>query len=138
MDLLAVAVSTGRGIEDAVVDVTPFLAGPLAREWARIEQHLVRGLPAALEEVAARTGIAEMDTLVGFLTAAYQRGQALEGNLVQLSETLRERRIHDVTAAGGRATERMFLPLVVFVIVPLLVLVIAPAAASLFGLLATT
>ena len=72
------------------------------------------------------------------MIAAYQRGQALEANLVQLSETLRERRLHEVTAAGGRATERMFLPLVLFVIVPLLVLVIAPAAASLFGLVSTT
>jgi tight adherence protein C len=138
VDLLAVAVSTGRGIEDAVVDVTPFLAGPLGREWGRVEQHLIRGLPAALEEVATRTSIPEMDTLTGYLVAAYQRGQSLEGNLVQLSETLRERRLHEVTAAGGRATERMFLPLVLFVIVPLLLLVIAPAAASLFGLVSTT
>jgi tight adherence protein C len=137
VDLLAVAVSTGRGIEDALVDVAPFLTGPLAREWGRLEQQLVRGLPAALEDIAARTGVPEMETLIGYLVAAYERGQALEVNLIQLAETLRERRLNDVMAAGGRATERMFLPLVVFVVVPLLVLVIAPAGASLFGLLAS-
>ena len=135
VDLLAGAISTGRGVEDAIVDVTPFLGGPLAREWARVQQQLVRGLPVALQELAARHGLPELDSLVGHLIAGYQRGQALEDNLNQLSDTLRERRLHEVTAAGGRATGRMFLPLVFLFILPQLVLVIAPAAASLTGLI---
>ncbi len=134
VDLLAVAVSTGRGVEDAVADVTPFLGGPLGREWARLQQQLVRGLSTALHELTERTGLPEMENLTGHLVAAYQRGQALEDNLIQLAETLREQQLHEVTAAGGRATERMFLPLVFFVVLPLLVLVIAPAAATLLGL----
>lgn len=137
VDLLAGAASTGRGVEDAVVDVAPFLVGPLAREWAGVQQQLVRGFPVALQELAARNGIPELDALVGHLIAAYQRGQALEGNLVQLSETLRERRLHELTAAGGRATERMFVPVIFFILLPLLVLVIAPAGAALMGLIAS-
>jgi tight adherence protein C len=135
VDLLAVAVSTGRGVEDAVVDVTPFLAGPLADEWRKLQQRLPLGLPEALADLANQIGMPEFDILVGHLTTSYRRGQALGDNLIQLSETLRERRLHELTAAGGRATEKMFLPVVFLVLLPMLALVIAPAAASLAGVL---
>ena len=86
-------------------------------------------------ELAARNGLRDLDVLVGHLIVAYERGQGLETNLVQLSETLREQRLQELTAEGGRATGTMFLPVVFLVYLPLLVVVMAPVAATLAGLL---
>jgi Type II secretion system (T2SS), protein F len=135
VDMLLVASSTGRGVQDAIVDVGAVLTGPLAHEWLRLSSQLARGLREPLQELAARNGLRELDVLVGHLIVAYERGQGLEANLVQLSESLREQRLQDLTAEGGRATGTMFLPVVLLVYLPLLVVVMAPVAATLAGLL---
>jgi Flp pilus assembly protein TadB len=135
VDLLVVASSTGRGVQDAVLDVEPVLSGPLGREWSRMTSQLTLGLALPLRELAARNGVRELDVLVGHMLAAHERGQGLESNLVQLSETLREQRLQELTAEGGRATGKMFLPVIFLVYLPLLVLVMAPVAATLAGLL---
>jgi Flp pilus assembly protein TadB len=135
VDMLVVASSTGRGVQDAVLDVAPVLTGPLAREWARACSQVSGGFAAALRELGARNGSSELDTLIGHLVAAHERGQGLETNLVQLSEALREQQLQELTAEGGRATGKMFLPVVFLVYLPLLVLIMAPVAATLAGLM---
>jgi Flp pilus assembly protein TadB len=135
VDMLVVASSTGRGVQDAIVDVAPVLTGPLATEWQHLRAQLSLGLAVPLRELAARNRVRELDVLVGHLIAAYERGQGLEANLVQLSETLREQRLQELTAEGGRATGTMFLPVIFLVYLPLLVLVMAPVAATLADLL---
>jgi Flp pilus assembly protein TadB len=135
VDLLVVASSTGRGVQDAILDVEPVLSGPLGKEWSRMASQLTLGLAVPLRELSARNGLHELDVLAGHLIAAHERGQGLESNLVQLSETLREQRLQELTAEGGRATGKMFLPVVFLVYLPLLVLVMAPVAATLAGLL---
>jgi hypothetical protein len=135
VDMLVVASSTGRGVQDAILDVEPVLSGPLAKEWSRMTSQLTLGLATRLRDMAARNGLRELDVLVGHMIVAHERGQGLESNLVQLSETLREQRLQELTAEGGRATGKMFLPVVFLVYLPLLVLVMAPVAATLAGLL---
>ena len=110
VDMLVVASSTGRGVQDAIVDVGTVLTGPLRHEWLRLTSQLTRGLKEPLMELAARNGLRDLDVLVGHLIVAYERGQGLETNLVQLSESLREQRLQELTAEGGRATGTMFLP----------------------------
>jgi Flp pilus assembly protein TadB len=133
--MLVVASSTGRGVQDAILDVEPVLHGPLGKEWSRMTSQLTLGLAMPLQDVATRVGLRELEVLVGHLVVAHERGQGLESNLVQLSETLREQRLHELTAEGGRATGKMFLPVIFLVYLPLLVLVMAPVAATLAGLL---
>ena len=135
VDMLVVASSTGRGVQDAIVDVGTVLTGPLRHEWLRLTSQLTRGLREPLMELASRNGLRDLDVLVGHLIVAYERGQGLETNLVQLSESLREQRLQELTAEGGRATGTMFLPVVFLVYLPLLVVVMAPVAATLAGLL---
>src|SRR5262249_51632257 len=56
-DLLAIATSGGAGIEQAAQAVSPYLAGPLGTEWARMGRQLRRGgvdFLDALAELAAR------------------------------------------------------------------------------------
>ena len=131
VDMLVVASSTGRGVQDAIVDVRTVLTGPLRHEWLRLTSQLTRGLKEPLMELAARNGWRDLDVLVGHLIVAYERGQGLEANLVQLSESLHEQRLQELTAGGGRATGTMFLPVVFLVYLPLLVVMMATGATTL-------
>ena len=137
-DLLATAASGGAGIELASQMVTPYLAGPLGRDWARMGQQLRRGgssFPDALQELAARNQLPELDRLVELLVAAYTSGTTVAPRLRQLAVTWRQDRLHAMQADAGRAGETMFVPLVGGMLVPLLVLVAAPGAAAFFSLL---
>jgi len=137
-DLLAIAASGGAGIELASQAVTPHVAGPLGHDWARMGQQLRRGgvgFPEALAELAARNQLPELDRLVELLVAAYTSGTSVAPRLRLLSVTWRQDRLHALQADAGRAGETMFLPVVAGVLLPLMVLVIAPGAAAFISLL---
>ena len=137
VDMLVVASSTGRGVQDAIVDVGPVLSGPLAKEWTRMSAQLTLGLAGPLRELAARSGLRELDVLVGHLIVAHERGQGLETNLVQLTETLREQRLQELRPRAGARQERCSCPVILLVYLPLLVVVLAPVAATLADLLSS-
>lgn len=137
-DMLAIAASGGAGIELATQAVTPYLAGPLGHDWARMGQQLRRGgvgFPEALAELAARNQLPELERLVELLVAAYTSGSSVAPRLRLLSVTWRQDRLHALQADAGRAGETMFLPVVAGVLLPLMVLVVAPGAAAFVGLL---
>jgi tight adherence protein C len=137
-DLLAIAASGGAGIELASQAVTPYLAGPLGRDWARMIQQLRRGnssFPDALQELAARNQLPELERLVELLVAAYTSGSTVAPRLRQLAVTWRQDRLHAMQASASRAGETMFVPLVIGMLLPLMVLVVAPGAAAFISLL---
>jgi tight adherence protein C len=136
-DLLSAATSAGFVVQQAVVEVSGCLNGELATEWRHVcdlleQQHL--GLPEALGQLKQRNGLAELDMLVDQLIAGHVRGQALGEPLAAFSTRLRTRYQQDVIAAGGRATERMALPVWVFIFIPLLALVVVPTLVTLVHL----
>ncbi len=136
-ELLAGVLSSGMGLEQAMQQVSPYIAGPLAREWQWVGQRLRRGegLPVVLTELGHRNQIPELERLAEQLVAGHNSGTAVAARLRQLAVTLREQRLQALTAEGGRASERMFLPIVVFILIPLMGLVAAPGAVAVFGLL---
>jgi hypothetical protein len=72
---------------------------------------------------------------VELLVAAYTSGTSVAPRLRLLSATWRQDRLHALQADAGRAGETMFLPVVAGVLLPLMVLVVAPGAAAFVGLL---
>jgi tight adherence protein C len=136
-DLLSAASSAGYVVQQAVVEVGDCLSGELASEWQHVcnlieQQHL--GLPEALGQLKQRNGLAELDMLADQLIAGHVRGQALGEPLAAFSMSLRTRYQQDVVAAGGRATERMALPVWVFIFIPLVALVVVPTLVTLVHL----
>jgi tight adherence protein C len=138
-DLLSAASSAGYVVQQAVVEVNGCLSGELAVEWQHVcdlveQQHL--GLPEALGRLKQRNGLPDLDVLVDQLIAGHVRGQALGEPLAAFSMGLRTRYQQDVIAAGGRATERMALPVWVFIFIPLVTLVVVPTLVTLVHLAA--
>ncbi len=138
-DLLAIAASGGAGIELAAQAVTPHLAGPLGKEWARMCSQLRRGggvsFPEALEELAARNEVPELERLVELLRTTYTSGTSVAPRLRQLAASWRQDRLRTLQADAGRAGATMFLPVMLGILLPLMVLVVAPGAAAFIRLL---
>jgi hypothetical protein len=137
-ELLAIAASGGAGIELAAQAVTPYLAGPLGKEWARMGQQVRRGrisFPEALNELAARNEAPELERLVELLIATYNSGASVAPRLRQLAAGWRQDRVRTLQANAGRAGATMFVPVMLGILVPLMVLVVAPGAAAFIRLL---
>ena len=137
-DLLATAASGGAGIELASQMVTPYLAGPLGRDWARMGQQLRRGGSSSRMPCRSCPIAISCPSWTDWLScwsAAYTSGTTVAPRLRQLAVTWRQDRLHAMQADAGRAGETMFVPLVGGMLVPLLVLVAAPGAAAFFSLL---
>src|SRR6266705_4011258 len=112
-DLLSAATSAGYVVQQAVVEVDGCLSGEMAREWQYVSdllEHQHLGLPEALAQMKQRNGLAELDVLADHLIAGHTRGQALGETLATFSVSLRMRYQQEIIATGGRATERMSLP----------------------------
>jgi tight adherence protein C len=137
-DLLAIAASGGAGIELAAQAVTPHLAGPLGKEWARMCSQLRRGgvsFPEALEELAARHEVPELERLVELLRTTYSSGTSVAPRLRQLAAGWRQDHLRTLQADAGRAGATMFVPVMLGILLPLMVLVVAPGAAAFIRLL---
>jgi tight adherence protein C len=101
-------------------------------------QQLRRGnssFPDALQELAARNQLPELERLVELLLAAYTSGSTVAPRLRQLAVSWRQDRLHAMQANASRAGETMFVPLVIGMLLPLMVLVAAPGAAAFISLL---
>ena len=132
-DLLSAATSAGYVVQQAVAEVGGCLSGEMAREWQYVSD-LLEHQHLALAQLKQRNGLAELDMLADHLIAGHTRGQALGETLATFSMSLRTRYQQEVIANGGRATERMSLPVWVFIFLPLVALVVVPTLAALADL----
>jgi hypothetical protein len=136
-DLLASAAALGLGLQQAAPAVAPYLHGPLARLWRQMSRRLGQNMAYAdaLAELARYAPTPEVESLVRQLVVGHREGVAVADGLRQLAATLRERRVQEIQAAGNRASARMFLPVLFGMLLPILVLVLAPVVASLMDVL---
>ena len=98
--------------------VGPYLAGALAHDGA-VGQRLRRGdgLPSCSREL----GVWQIPERAPRRAAGCRHTSGTAGRSPrQLAVTLREQRLQALTAEGGRASERMFLLIVVFILIPLM------------------
>ena len=136
-DLLASAAALGLGLQQAAPAVAPYLHGPLARLWRQVTRRLGQNTAYAdaLAELARYAPTPEVEGLVRQLVLGHGQGIAVAEGLRQLAATLRERRVQEIQAVGNRASARMFLPVLFGMLLPILVLVLAPVVASLMDVL---
>ena len=118
-------------IEEAIRRVAEGSHGLMAQELARVQRELSLGqryLVPALEVMAARNNIPELDTVVGHIAASSTLGLSLVDTLRTEAASLRERKRLRIVEEGGKGTIRMVLPVAVFILPVLFVVLLAPAA----------
>ena len=137
LDLVGIAVASGLAGEQAMGEVARATSGLLARELRVVCGSLAVGghsLVGAFEGLAERFDLPELWRLAGALGAASEQGLPLGDALAAQADALRDARRARLVAEGGRAAERMIVPIVPVILVVLLIVIGAPAARLLLGL----
>lgn len=130
LDLMAVCVQTGMTIESSL--------GYLAKEMAGFDKHLahllnktndrarVVGLATALEELYEQIPSNEMRSFVMTLKQSLQYGTSIYLVLTTLAADIREVKMLELEEKIGKLAAKMSVPLILFIMVPIVILIAAP------------
>jgi len=129
LDLLTVSVEAGLGFDQAMSRVSQKLKGPLAREFERALREIQLGSQrsSALQGLASRTGVEDVQAFVSAVIQADKLGIGLAQVLRVQSAEVRRRRRMDAEERAMKAPVKMLFPLVLFVFPALFIIILGPA-----------
>jgi tight adherence protein C len=133
LDLLVVSVEAGLGLDQAIQRVgeeLDFAHPDLSDELRLINLELRAGKarPEALRNLADRTGVDDVSSLVAMLVQTDKFGTSIAQSLRVHSETLRTKRRQRAEEASAKLGAKMVFPLVFCIFPAILVVTIGPAA----------
>ena len=133
LDLLVVSVEAGLGLDQALTRVGNELAfayPELADELRLINLELRAGKPRseALRNLADRTGVDDLSSLVTMLIQTDKFGTSVASALRVYSETLRTKRRQRAEEAAAKTGVKMVFPLVLCIFPAIWIVTIGPAA----------
>jgi tight adherence protein C len=133
LDLLVVSVEAGLGLDQAISRVGAELAfayPELSDELRLINLELRAGKPRseALRNLADRTGVDDLSSLVTMLIQTDKFGTSVAQSLRVYSETLRTKRRQRAEEAAAKTGVKMVFPLVFCIFPAIWVVTIGPAA----------
>jgi len=133
LDLLVVSVEAGLGLDQALQRVGQELAfayPELSDELRLINLELRAGKPRAeaLRNLADRTGVDDLSSLVTMLIQTDKFGTSVAQSLRVYSETLRTKRRQRAEEAAAKTGVKMVFPLVTCIFPAIWVITIGPAA----------
>ncbi|HEU0257000.1 MAG TPA: type II secretion system F family protein [Microbacteriaceae bacterium] len=123
LDFLALCLSAGEGIRDALERVARAGTGEFSRELAEVAAQTRTGVPLAqaLRALGARIGVPALSRCVDAVVAALEHGSPLAGVLRAQANDVREEAKRVLLESAGRKEIAMMIPLV-FLILPVTVL----------------
>jgi tight adherence protein C len=137
LDLTVICVEAGLGLDQALMRVAQDLdhAHPeLSEEFRLVNLEMRAGKPRteAMRNLAERTGVDDIRSLVGVLIQTDRFGTSVAQALRVHSDSLRTERRQRAEEQAAKTTIKLVPPLVVFVLVPLFFVVLGPGFIQLF------
>jgi tight adherence protein C len=137
LDLTVICVEAGLGLDQALMRVAQDLdhAHPeLSEEFRLVNLEMRAGKPRteAMRNLAQRTGVDDIRSLVGVLIQTDRFGTSVAQALRIHSDSLRTERRQRAEELAAKTTIKLVPPLVVFVLVPLFFVVLGPAFIQVF------
>lgn len=134
LDLLAVSVEAGLGLDGAIAILNENMTGPLADEFALTlgEIRIGEGRQEALKKLSDRLDIPEISALTRAILQSDQLGISL-GRILRTQA--RESRVRRQGAAEERANKlpvKMLFPTILFIFPPLFLVILGPAFITIF------
>lgn len=132
LDLLVACVEAGMGLNLAiarVADEVRNISEPLANELSMVNLEIRAGTPRdqALRNLAQRTGLEDVETLVSTLIQTDRFGTSVGRALRVHADTLRQKRRQRAEEAAAKTTIKLIFPLGIFVFPALFVVILGPA-----------
>jgi tight adherence protein C len=134
-DLITVSVEAGLGLDAALRQVSEKLRGPLSDEIAQVlrEVGMGRARREALEDMAVRCQVRELETFVHAVVQAEQLGTSLGRVLRAQALSLRVRRRQRAQELARRAPVKMVFPLVFLIMPTFFIITLGPVAVRFFN-----
>lgn len=140
LDLMVVSVEAGLGLNAAMMkvsselkDVHPAIA--VEFELANLEIRVGRDRDEALRNLAERTGIDDLRSLVAMLIQTDKFGTSIAKGLRVFSDGLRTKRRQRAEQEAQKAAVKLLLPLACFLFPTLFIAILGPAALNLMDVL---
>lgn len=132
LDLLAISVEAGVGLEGAMEVVSERFDSPLANEFARTLSEMELGLSRkdALQNLKRRTDVPELSAFVTALIQADALGMSIGRVLKVQAGEMRTKRRQWARERAAKLPVKIIFPLVMCIFPAVLVVVIAPAASE--------
>jgi len=133
-DLITVCVEAGLGLDAALRQVAEKLRGPLSDEIAQVLREVGMGRPRreALEDMARRTQVRELDTFVHAVIQAEQLGTSLGRVLRAQALSLRVRRRQRAQEIARKAPVKLVFPLVLLIMPTFFIITLGPVGVRFF------
>lgn len=135
IDLMAISVEAGLGLEGAMDIVCSNFDSPLATEFNRTLKEMELGLPRreALQNLKRRTDVAELSNFVLVLTQADALGMPIGRILKTQAAEMRNKRRQWAREKAGKLPVKILFPLVLFIFPAILVVILGPAVSTVSG-----
>ncbi len=138
LDMMVIMVESGLGMDAAIQRVSvemEYSYPELSQEFKIANTEMNMGLPRAeaLEHLAERTNLREMQTLVATITQAERFGTSIGKTLRIQSDTLRTKRRQKAEEAAGKTAVKLLIPLILFIFPALMVVIGGPAVITLLA-----
>ena len=139
LDLLSVGVDAGLALDSAMVRVSERWDNALTQEINRAVIEIRVGTPrnVALQRMADRTGVGEVQTFVGVLIQSSELGVSIADTLHTQAAQVRVRRRQRAEELARQASVKMVFALVFLVFPALLVVLLGPGIPRIFTALST-
>jgi len=136
LDLLVICVESGLGLDQAIMKVAqelrithPELSDEL--QLVNLEMRIGKTRIDALRELARRTGLEDIKSLVAMLVQTDRFGTSVAQSLRVFSDELRVKRRQRAEEMSAKTSVKMVPPLVFFIFPALMVVILGPAVLSL-------
>lgn len=132
LDLLAVSVSTGRGLAGSLGDLAGSARGPLVEELARAGEDMAwgAGQAAALDALRDRVKGPEITAFCATLERSRRLGSPLADQLRRQSATLRQDQRRAIEEEAARAAPKIQLVIALVLVPSVLLLMVAALIAN--------
>jgi tight adherence protein C len=140
LDLMVVSVEAGLGLNAAMMKVASELREvhtPVAVEFelANLEIRVGRERDEALRNLAERTGVDDLRSLVAMLIQTDKFGTSIAKGLRVFSDSLRTKRRQRAEQAAQKAAVKLLFPLACFLFPTLFIAILGPAALNLIDVM---
>lgn len=129
LDMLTLSVEAGLEFTAAVAKIASKMEpSPLRDELAVFLRQMQLGMSRkeALRALSDRANVQQVNSMVAALIQAAEMGSSIGGALRTQSEIMSAERFVDAEKKGGEATQKMLLPMVIFIIPSVMIIIIGP------------
>jgi tight adherence protein C len=136
LDLLTICVEAGLGLDAALARVSKEFARSskvLSDELNRISKDILSGISRqdAFRSLANRISTPDVQSLTALLIQTDRLGTSIAQSLRVYCDTLRTRRRQRIEELSQKASIKMMIPMILFILPAMFVVILAPAAISL-------